>query len=77
MPGVITPVPFENTAVRLVLAPSVIVVGLAAKLVIVGAGGALPDPQPVRPPKHKLTAKAHATHAEIRPIFIPVYNRVK
>jgi hypothetical protein len=37
-PGVITPVPFANTAVRLVLAPTVMVAGLAAKLLIVGAG---------------------------------------
>jgi hypothetical protein len=37
-PGVITPVPLANTAVRLELPPAVIVAGLAAKLVIVGAG---------------------------------------
>ena len=38
LPGVITPVPPAKTPVRLVLAPAVIVAGLAAKLVIVGAG---------------------------------------
>ena len=38
LPGVITPVPFAKTPVRLVLAPAVIVAGLAVKLVIVGAG---------------------------------------
>ena len=38
LPGVITPVPFANTAVRFVLPPDPTVVGLAAKLVIVGAG---------------------------------------
>jgi hypothetical protein len=38
-PGVITPVPPAKTAVRLVLPPAVIVVGLAPKLVIVGAVG--------------------------------------
>ena len=38
LPGVITPVPLANTAVRLELAPAAMVVGLATKLVIVGAG---------------------------------------
>jgi hypothetical protein len=38
LPGVITPVPFANTPVRLALAPALIVAGLATKLVIVGAG---------------------------------------
>ena len=38
LPGVITPVPLEKTAVRLELPPTVIVSGLATKLVIVGAG---------------------------------------
>ena len=38
LPGVITPVPFANTAVRLALPPAVIVAGLGTKLVIVGAG---------------------------------------
>lgn len=37
-PGVITPVPLAKTAVRLELPPTVIVDGLATKLVIVGAG---------------------------------------
>ena len=38
LPGVITPVPFEKTAVRLALPPTVIVAGAATKLVIVGGG---------------------------------------
>ena len=38
LPGVITPVPLEKTAVRLELPPARIVAGLATKLVIVGAG---------------------------------------
>lgn len=38
LPGVITPVPLAKTAVRLELPPTVIVAGLATKLVIVGAG---------------------------------------
>jgi hypothetical protein len=37
LPGVITPVPPANTAVRLELPPAVIVAGAATKLVIVGA----------------------------------------
>jgi hypothetical protein len=38
LPGVITPVPFAKTAVRLELPPAPIDVGLATKLLIVGAG---------------------------------------
>jgi hypothetical protein len=38
LPGVITPVPLAKTAVRLELPPTLIVSGLATKLVIVGAG---------------------------------------
>jgi hypothetical protein len=38
LPGVITPVPFANTAVRLELVPVAMVAGLAPKLVIVGGG---------------------------------------
>jgi hypothetical protein len=38
LPPVMTPVPPAKTAVRLELDPAVIVAGLAAKLVITGAG---------------------------------------
>lgn len=38
LPDVMTPVPLSKTAVRLELPPTVIVAGLATKLVIVGAG---------------------------------------
>lgn len=38
LPGVITPAPLANTAVRLELPPARIDVGLATKLVIVGGG---------------------------------------
>ena len=38
LPGVITPVPLAKTAVRLELAPAVMVTGFAVKLVIAGAG---------------------------------------
>jgi hypothetical protein len=37
LPGVITPLPFEKTPVRLALPPAAIVVGLAVKLAIAGA----------------------------------------
>ena len=40
LPGVITPVPPANTAVRLLLPPAVIVAGFATKLVIVGTTAA-------------------------------------
>jgi hypothetical protein len=74
-PGVITPVPFTNTPVNVALAPAVMVVGFATKLEMEATGGGAldePPPQPARPPKHKLTAKAHATRTEIRPISFPV-----
>jgi len=35
-PGVITPVPLENTPVRVLLDPEVMVAGFATKLVMVG-----------------------------------------
>jgi hypothetical protein len=38
LPGVITPVPLAKTPVRVALCPAVMVVGLATKLVIDGAG---------------------------------------
>jgi hypothetical protein len=63
LPGVITPVPFAKTAVRLELAPAPIVAGFAVKLVIDGAtgGGWLDEPpQPVSHPKPRLKAAAHA-----------------
>lgn len=50
LPGVMTPVPFEKTAVRLELLPAVIDAGLAAKLVIAG-GLVLPPPPPLLPPQ--------------------------
>ena len=39
LPGVMTPVPPENTPVRLEVCPTVMVAGLAVKLVIVGGAG--------------------------------------
>jgi hypothetical protein len=39
LPGVTTPVPPEKTAVRLEFPPTVMILGLAVKLVIVGVPG--------------------------------------
>jgi hypothetical protein len=63
LPGVITPVPFANTAVRLELPPTAIVAGFAVKLVIAGGGGVVDvisddPPQPIRLPKPRLRARA-------------------
>lgn len=64
LPGVMTPVPLEKTAVRLELPPIAMVAGFAAKLAIADAGGAGDDdddpPQPERPPKPRLRARALA-----------------
>ena len=38
LPGVMTPVPFAKTPVRVALDPVVMVLGIAMKLVIAGAG---------------------------------------
>ena len=38
LPGVMTPVPFEKTPVRVALDPVVMVIGIGMKLVIVGVG---------------------------------------
>jgi hypothetical protein len=47
LPGVITPVPLANTPVRFELPPDPTVAGLAAKLVIVGAGSTVTVTVPV------------------------------
>ena len=53
LPGVMTPVPFTNTPVRVALDPTVIEAEFAVKLVIEGGGGCVcvlddPPPQLVR-----------------------------
>jgi len=55
-PGVITPVPFSKTAVRVADSPTVIVVGFASKLAMEGH----PLTQPMRLPKTKLKARVKA-----------------
>lgn len=82
-PGVITPVPFTKTPVNVALVPSVTVVGLAVKLVIdgrTGGGGVgAPDepPQPISPPKHRLSVAAYAAGARIRFKVFPGYRKVR
>jgi hypothetical protein len=63
LPGVITPVPPEKTAVRLALAPGLIVDGLAVKLLMVATGGGMlfmleepPQPASADKPRRKATA---------------------
>lgn len=65
LPGVITPVPFAKTPVRVALDPAVMVVGLAVKLVIVGCagGGGVwvlddPLPQPLKPARPRIRVMA-------------------
>jgi hypothetical protein len=63
LPGVITPVPFANTPVRVALDPVVIEVGLAPKLVMEGGGGGgvlddpLPHPVKLATPRTKRTRR--------------------
>ncbi len=65
------PVPLAKTAVRLELPPGAMVVGLATKLLIDGAGAVgvvvadADPPHPARPPKPRLKTRAHAAYARI------------
>jgi hypothetical protein len=59
-----TPVPLENTPVRLALPPAVTVVGFAVKLVIAGCRFTkLPVEQPLSPIKDRLRNIAAETKA--------------
>jgi len=82
LPGVITPVPFEKTPVRVVLFPFVMVAGAAAKLVMdaEGGGGALDPPHPVkpdrpRPAKPRQSVKAQEETTKPRLMKFPVYMK--
>lgn len=79
LPGVMRPVPFENTAVRVALVPLVMLAALAAKLVMAagGGGGVLDPPHPVklarpRParPRHNVMAQGATT--KLRLMEFPV-----
>ena len=80
-PGVMTPVPFTKTPVNVALAAAVMVAGFATKLEMegTGGGGGVLDepPQPIRLPKLRLSATAHATGARIRFIVFPVYSKFR
>ena len=61
LPGVMTPVPFAKTPVRVALDPSVMEVGFTVKLVIEGGGVWVLDdplPQPVKPARPRLRVMA-------------------
>jgi hypothetical protein len=60
LPGEITPVPFVNTPVRVTVAPLVIVMGVATKLVMDGAEGGLANEElpPLPPPLQAIREQA-------------------
>jgi hypothetical protein len=62
LPGVMTPVPFSKSAVRLELDPTSMDAGLAVKLVMTGGGGVdMPDEppeQPAKPSRAKVRTRA-------------------
>ena len=66
-PGVITPVPFAKTPVRVAEPPTVIVVGFATKLVMV----VHPLTQPIRLPKTRPRARAQAARSRVTFIRSP------
>ena len=78
LPGVMTPVPFENTPVRLALDP-VVTVGFAVKLEIEGGGGVLllddPPPQAVKPARIMLSVKASGIRTRRRFMSSPFLIR--
>jgi hypothetical protein len=69
-PGVITPVPFEKTPVRLVVPPDVIVVGLARKLVIVGVAAIVHVAVPLAVPALFVTVQPSCTEPEPPPVNV-------
>jgi hypothetical protein len=78
-PGVITPVPFTNTPVRVALCPAVIAAALAVKLVIEAAGGGVEfdePPQPVKPARPMPSAKAQVAYTNDRLIIFPVTKKL-
>jgi hypothetical protein len=76
---VITPVPPAKTPVNVALDPARMVDGFAVKLAMVGTGGVelTEPPQPIKPPKHTLSATAPARAATIRFIGIPGYIKIR
>jgi hypothetical protein len=79
LPGVITPVPFANTAVRVALDPVVMVPEFAVKLAIDGGGGGGgvlddPPPQPVKLARPRLRVIASRVRIRRRFIGFPVFR---
>ena len=84
LPGVMMPVPFANTPVRVALDPFVMEVGFAVKLVIEGGGDVCvlddPPPQPVRlaTPRMTVVASGARTSRTKRRFIIPrIRSQVK
>lgn len=82
LPGVMTPEPFENTAVRLALAPGAMVAGLALKLAMAGAGLLLlpppedePPPQPVSDATDAKKIAAHRAETQQRLMTGPLKTK--
>ena len=76
LPGVMTPVPFAKTPVKLALDPLVMDVGFAVKLVIEGGGGGVmvlddPPPQLVNTVRLRLRMAASGTRTERRFMGFP------
>ena len=79
-PGVITPVPFEKTPVRLAIPPALTAVGLAAKLVIVGSAGlchAVNELHPVRTAKKRLKTETRKKVVVTQFIASPVIEATR
>jgi hypothetical protein len=76
LPGVMTPVPFAKTPVRVALDPFVMEVGFAVKLLIEGGGGVGvlddPPPQAVKPAKPRLRVMASGARTRRRFMGFPV-----
>ena len=81
LPGVMTPVPFAKTPVRVALDPDVMEVGFAAKLVIEagggGGGGWVLDDPPPQPVKPKQRVKARGARTRRRFNAIPRFSQVR
>jgi len=79
LPGVMTPVPFAKTPVRVELDPVGMVAGLAVKLVMEGGGGVLvlddPPPQPVK--IARLSVKASGVRTRRRFMSSPFLGQAR
>jgi hypothetical protein len=80
LPGVMTPVPFANTPVRVAFCPAVIVAGFAVKLEMDaagGGGGGLEEPpQPVKFVRPRPRVATHVARTKSRFMIFPVAKKV-